>query len=90
MMHNNAHVAALDLDRRNDVIFQKTLSVNDWYADGGDGRPLGTMQLIGRVDEVMMKSWATKVPLPCCEADRGAQRRVAGDVRGPAAAATTG
>jgi hypothetical protein len=68
MMHNNAHVAALDLDRRNDVTFQKTLSVNDWYADGGDGRPLGTMQLIGRVDEVMMKSWATKVPLPLLRA----------------------
>ncbi len=64
MMHNNAHVAAIDLNRRNDVVFQKTLSVNDWYTDGGDGRPLGTMQLIGRVDEVMMKSWATKVPLP--------------------------
>lgn len=64
MMHNNAHVAAVDLDRRNDVTFQKTLSVNDWYRDGGDGHPLGTMQLIGRVDEVMMKSWATHVPLP--------------------------
>lgn len=63
MMHNNAHVAAVDLNRRNDVTFQKTLSVNDWYSDGGDGYPLGTMQLIGRVDEVMMKSWATRVPL---------------------------
>ncbi len=71
MMHNNAHVAALDLDRRNDVVFQKTLSVNDWYADGGDGRPLGTMQLIGRVDEVMMKSWATQVPLPLLRAVAG-------------------
>ncbi len=64
MMHNNAHVAALDLDRVNDVTFQKTLSVNDWYADGGDGFPLGTMQLIGKVDAVAMKSWATRVPLP--------------------------
>lgn len=63
MMHNNAHVAAVDLDRRNDVTFQKTLSVNDWYVDGGEGFPLGTLQLIGRVDEVMMKSWATRVPL---------------------------
>ncbi len=63
MMHNNAHVAAVDVNRRNDVVFQKTLSVNDWYTDGGDGYPLGTMQLIGRVDAVMMKSWATKVPL---------------------------
>jgi choline dehydrogenase-like flavoprotein len=68
MMHNNAHIAAVDINRRNDVTFQKTLSVNDWYADGGDGYPLGTMQLIGRVDGVMMKSWATKVPLPALKA----------------------
>ena len=36
MMHNNAHIAAVDLPpQRRD--FQKTLSVNDWYLDGGDG-----------------------------------------------------
>ncbi len=64
MMHNNAHVAAVDLNRRNDVVFSKTLSVNDFYADGGDGYPLGTLQLIGKVQGVMMKSWATAVPLP--------------------------
>jgi choline dehydrogenase-like flavoprotein len=63
MMHNNAHVAAIDLNRHNPVVFQKTLSVNDWYADGGDGYPLGTMQLLGKVQGVMMKSWATRVPL---------------------------
>ena len=39
MMHNNAHIACMDLDRRNDVVFQKTLQVNDWYHDGGDGLP---------------------------------------------------
>lgn len=63
MMHNNAHIACMDLDRRNDVIFQKTLQVNDWYHDGGDGKPLGTLQLLGKVQGIMMKSWATKVPL---------------------------
>jgi choline dehydrogenase-like flavoprotein len=68
MMHNNAHVAAVDIDRRNDVTFQKTLSVNDWYLDGGDGFPLGTMQLIGKVQGVMMKSWATRVPLRVLDA----------------------
>ena len=46
----------------NDVTFQKTLSVNDWYLDGGDGYPLGSMQLIGKVQGVMMKSWATRWP----------------------------
>jgi choline dehydrogenase-like flavoprotein len=64
MMHNNAHIAAVDVDRPNDVTFAKTLSVNDWYHDGGDGYPLGTLQLIGKVQGVMMKSWATRVPLP--------------------------
>jgi choline dehydrogenase-like flavoprotein len=68
MMHNNAHIAAVDLDRRNEVTFAKTLSVNDWYHDGGDGVPLGTLQLIGKVQGVMMKSWATRVPLPVLDA----------------------
>ena len=64
MMHNNAHIVAIDLNRRNDVTFQKTLSVNDWYSDGGDGFPLGAMQLIGKVQGLMMKSAAPRgVPL---------------------------
>ena len=56
MLHDNAHIVAVDLRRRNDVTFQKTLSVNDWYHDGGDGFPLGAMQLIGKVQGVMMGS----------------------------------
>jgi choline dehydrogenase-like flavoprotein len=72
MMHNNAHVAAVDLDRPNDAVFTKTLSVNDWYHDGGEGYPLGALQLIGKVQGVMMKSWATRVPLPVL--DRIARR----------------
>jgi choline dehydrogenase-like flavoprotein len=74
MMHNNAHIAAVDLNRPNDVVFQKTLSVNDWYHDGGDGYPLGTMQLIGKVQGVMIKSWATRMPLAVL--DRIAHRSV--------------
>jgi choline dehydrogenase-like flavoprotein len=60
MMHNNAHIVALDVNRRNDVTFQKTLSVNDWYLDGGDGRPLGALQLIGKTQGVMMKTAAPR------------------------------
>ena len=74
MMHNNAHVAAIDLDRPNDAAFTKTLSVNDWYHDGGDGYPLGALQLIGKVQGVMMKSWARHVPLAVL--DRVAGRSV--------------
>jgi choline dehydrogenase-like flavoprotein len=68
MMHNNAHIVAVDLDRRNDVVFQKTLGLNDWYLDGGDGYPLGSMQLIGKVQASMMKSAAPRfVPLKLLE-----------------------
>jgi choline dehydrogenase-like flavoprotein len=75
MMHNNAHIVAVDLDRRNDVTFQKTLSVNDWYLDGGDGRPLGALQLIGKVQGVMMKTAAPR-GLPRRILDQIARRSV--------------
>ena len=79
MMHNNAHIVAVDLDRRNDVTFQKTLSVNDWYLDGGDGFPLGAMQLIGKVQGVMMKAAAPRgVPRAVLDRVAAPQRRVAG------------
>jgi hypothetical protein len=75
MMHNNAHIVAVDLNRHNDVTFQKTLSVNDWYLDGGDGFPLGAMQLIGKVQGIMMKAAAPRgVPRPFL--DRIARRSV--------------
>jgi len=75
MMHNNAHIVAVDLNRRNDVTFQKTLSVNDWYHDGGDGYPLGAMQLIGKVQGVMMKGAAPR-GVPTAVLNRIARRSV--------------
>ncbi len=63
MMHINSHVATFDWARRNDLTFQKTLSFNNWYFDGGKGYPLGAVQLIGKVTGPMMKSFASKVPL---------------------------
>lgn len=75
MMHNNAHIVAVDLSRCNDVTFQKTLSVNDWYLDGGDGYPLGQMQLIGKVQGVMMKTAAPR-GVPVAVLDQVARRSV--------------
>jgi choline dehydrogenase-like flavoprotein len=75
MLHNNAHIVAVDLDRRNDVTFQKTLSVNDWYLDGGEGFPLGAMQLIGKVQSAMMKGAAPRL-VPQLVLDRVARRSV--------------
>ena len=63
MVHNNTHIAAVDPLRKNDVTFQKTVAVNDFYRDLGDGLPGGTIQLIGKVQGSMMKTHATKVPL---------------------------
>jgi len=63
MMHINTHIAAFDWSRENNLAFQKTLSFNDWYLDGGQGFPLGAVQLIGKVTGLMMKSYATTIPL---------------------------
>jgi choline dehydrogenase-like flavoprotein len=63
MVHNNTHIAAVDPLRKNEVTFQKTVAVNDFYRDLGDGLPGGTIQLIGKVQGSMMKTHATKVPL---------------------------
>ena len=63
MVHNNTHIAAVDARRRNDVVFQKTVAVNDFYEDFGDGFPGGTIQLIGKVQGSMMKTHATRAPL---------------------------
>lgn len=71
MVHNNTHIAAVDPRRRNDVVFQKTVAINDFYRDLGDGYPGGTIQLIGKVQGSMMKTHATKVP-------RAALDRIAG------------
>jgi len=63
MVHNNTHIAAIDPRRPNDVIFQKTACVNDFYDDMGDGYPGGTLQLIGKVQASMMKTHVTRAPL---------------------------
>ena len=62
MVHNNTHIAAVDLGRRNDGIFTKTVAVHDFYDDLGDGYPGGAIQAIGKVQGVMMKTHARKVP----------------------------
>jgi len=62
MVHNNTHLAAVDPRRVNDVVFQKTMAVNDYYDDLGDGHPGGTIQLIGKVQGSMMKTHATRAP----------------------------
>ena len=47
--HNQSGISAMDYTNENDTIFQKTLSVHDFY-NGGPGMPypLGTVQLTGK------------------------------------------
>ncbi|WP_422047853.1 GMC oxidoreductase [Shimia sp.] len=50
MNHNCSAVLALHPLRRNRSIYQKTLMVNDYYHDDGEGgAPLGNVQLLGKI-----------------------------------------
>ena len=51
MNHNSVAMMAIDPRRRNDSVYQKTLMLNDYYLSGGrGGRPLGNVQLLGKID----------------------------------------
>lgn len=64
MVHNNTVMLSARPVRRTGVVFQKTMYLNDYYDRGADGYPfpLGHIQLIGRVDEVMARAYAGLVP----------------------------
>ena len=84
MMHNNAHIAAVDVNRHNDVVFQKTVMVTDWYHDGGDGHPLGTVQTIGKVQGADDEELGDPGAAAAARRDRAPVGRVGGHGRGPA------
>ena len=47
--HNQSGISAIDPDKDNDVVFQKTLSCHDFYGPSDDYPfPLGTIQLTGK------------------------------------------
>ncbi len=57
MSHNMTAMIAVDPRFRNDSIHQKTFGFNDFYlSDGKGGRPLGNMQLLGRVSGAILKA----------------------------------
>ena len=50
MNHNCSAVLALHPMRRNRAVYQKTLMVNDYYHDDGQGgAPLGNVQMLGKI-----------------------------------------
>ena len=61
MFHNSLAMVALAKER-NETVYQKTLSVNDFYAAGG-GReyPLGNIQMLGKSNPEAMKGEEPKL-----------------------------
>ena len=63
MNHNSSAMLAIDPRSRNDSVYQKTLGINDFYdGDGRGGRPLGNVQLLGRVTAPILKAQMPRVP----------------------------
>ena len=61
MNHNCTAIMALRPFRANRAPFQKTLAINDFYLDDGDGGPpLGNLQLLGKIMEPMLRA---QIPL---------------------------
>jgi choline dehydrogenase-like flavoprotein len=63
MNHNCSAVLAIDPRTVNDSVYQKTLGINDFYLDDGQGGPpLGNIQLLGRVTAPILKSSIPRAP----------------------------
>ncbi|MGR3497006.1 GMC oxidoreductase [Citreimonas sp.] len=65
MNHNASAMIAVDPRFINDAVYQKTFGLNDWYLSGGqDDRPLGNVQLLGRVTPEILKIQVPSLPRP--------------------------
>lgn len=65
MNHNASALLAIDPRYRNDSVYQKTFGINDWYlSDGVEGKPLGNLQLLGRVVPDILKIQVPSLPRP--------------------------
>ena len=63
MNHNATAMIAVDPRFRNDAVYQKTFGINDWYlSDGNGGKPLGNVQLLGRVTPDILKIQVPQLP----------------------------
>lgn len=63
MNHNSSALLAIDPRWRNTSVYQKTLGINDFYlSDGKGGKPLGNVQLLGRVSAPILKANVKGMP----------------------------
>lgn len=63
MVHNSTFMVAVDPRRRNDVRFQKTLGMNDFYlGTPAEPHPLGNLQMLGKLQGAMVKAARPRIP----------------------------
>jgi choline dehydrogenase-like flavoprotein len=65
MVHTNSVLVAIDPRRPNPTVFQKTISVNDFYRAGVDAGflfPMGNLQPVGKLQSAMMRGAAPNAP----------------------------
>jgi choline dehydrogenase-like flavoprotein len=57
MNDNSSALLAVDPRNRNEAVYQKTVGLNDFYfGDGAGSKPLGNMQLLGKVSAPILKT----------------------------------
>ncbi|MFV0491100.1 MAG: GMC oxidoreductase [Pseudorhodobacter sp.] len=65
MNHNSSALIAIDPRTRNTSVYQKTLSINDFYdRDDMVGAPLGNVQSLGRITAPVLKGNMPFLPMP--------------------------
>ena len=65
MVHTNSVLVAIDPARSNPTVFQKTMSVNDFYHAGYDLEfpfPMGNLQPVGKLQAAMLRGAAPHIP----------------------------
>ncbi len=66
MVHNNSVLVAIDPRRPNRTVFQKVISINDFYHAGFDPSfpyPMGSLQPVGKLQGAMMRGAAPMAPV---------------------------
>ncbi len=68
MNHNSSAMLTIDPRLRNTSVYQKTLSINDFYdSDPVTGRPLGNVQGLGRITGPILKANMPLLPMPLAQ-----------------------
>jgi choline dehydrogenase-like flavoprotein len=63
MNHNSTALLAVDPRHCNDAVYRKTVGLNDFYfGDSASGKPLGNIQLLGKVTAPILKASLSFVP----------------------------